>query len=79
MTAAHNRNVTRAAENVTLVLAVNKGVREIYGVTEFVLDESATLRRVALFYRGSGRYELTAQERDVALAVLRERADNRLN
>lgn len=64
-----------AASRVKLAMVVNETVRELYGTTELVLDEQATLRRVALFYRGSGRSILTPEERRSALNVLRERAD----
>lgn len=74
---ANLRNVTRAAERVALALTVDHDTRDLYGITEYVMDETATLRRVSLFYRGSGRYTLTADEREAALAVLRERDDHR--
>ena len=65
--------VSRAAERVTLAVVVDPVARELYGVTERALDEKATLRRVALFYRGTGAYRLTPEESDAALAVLRAR------
>jgi len=71
-----NRNaVVSAAERVTLVFVVNPVVRELYGVAERALDEVSTLRRVSLFLRGTGAYVLTQDEKDVALAVVRSRAD----
>lgn len=66
--------VARAAERVTLVVVVDPVARELYGVADPVLNEEATLRRVALFYRGIGKYLSTSEEKDAALAVIRARA-----
>lgn len=66
--------VIRAADRVTLVIVADPVTRELYGVADPRLDETATLRRVALFYRGTGRYVLTSDEQDAALAVIRARA-----
>ena len=65
--------VASAAKRVSLAVVVDPVARELYGVSDPVLDEVATLRRVALFFRGTGRYVLTQDEKDVALAVIRGR------
>jgi hypothetical protein len=65
--------VARAAERVSLVVVVDPVARELYGVADSALDEEATLRRVALFFRGTGRYALTQDEKDMALDVIRGR------
>jgi hypothetical protein len=65
--------VKRAAERASLVVVVDPVARELYGVADPVLDEKATLRRVALFFRGTGRYALTQDEQDAALDVIRGR------
>lgn len=67
--------VARSAVRVNLAFTIDEVARELYDVAEPVLDEAATLRRVALFYRGTGRYLLTPEERDVALGVIRARAE----
>jgi hypothetical protein len=65
--------IRNAASHVTLVTIVDPVTRELYGTAKSALDETATLRRVSLFYRGTGRYVLTQEERDVSLGVLRAR------
>jgi hypothetical protein len=65
--------VVRAAERVSLAVVVDPVARELYGVADPALDEHATLRRVALFFRGTGRYALTQDEQDAALGVIRGR------
>ena len=67
----------RHAQNVTLAIVPCRVARELYDVYEPALDEEATLRRVALFARGSGRASLTQDERCAALTVIRERFDAR--
>lgn len=70
---ANLKAVASAAERVTLVIGTCAASRELYGTVEPVLEETPTLRRVALFYRGTGAYRLTAEERDAALLVIRGR------
>ncbi len=73
VSASNLRAVAAAAERVTLAVAVNAAAAELYGVAEPVLDEKATMRRVALFYRGAGDAYLEPAERDAALGVIRGR------
>lgn len=75
MNSANIKSLTAAAERVSLVISACPVARELYGVADPVLDEIATLRRVALFFRGTGRYVFSSEERDVALAVIRGRAE----
>lgn len=67
------QQVSAAAKRVTLVVAVDPVTRELYGTSVPVLNETATLRRVALFFRGTGSYNLSPDEKDAALLVLRGR------
>ena len=66
-------SLTRAATRCHLAVTSCATTRELYGYFAPVLDEVPTLRRVALLYRGSGRYTLTQPERDIALEIVRER------
>ena len=65
----------RAAERVSLVWVPDPVTLELYGEVVGVLDEAATLRRVAVFYRGTSAYKWTPAEKDAALRVIRARAD----
>lgn len=71
------RTAARHAENVTLAIKVCPVTKELYGYAEPALDEVATLRRVALFARGSGALALSQDERAAALSVIRRRFDER--
>lgn len=73
-TNANLKAVMCAAERVSLAIMVDPVARELYGVADPVLDEFVTLRRVALFYRGTGRYVMTQEESSAALEVIRARA-----
>ena len=73
------RAIEKAASRVRLAVVVCQATKELYGRAVPALDEKATLRRVALFHRGSGRAHLTQTEKDAALAVIRERFDARTN
>lgn len=73
------RQVQAAASRVSLKIVVEPVAKKLHGVTNFALDEKATLRRVALFYRGTGRYTLSQPERDAALEVIRDRFDERFD
>jgi hypothetical protein len=68
------KTLVRAASKVTLVRAACPFAREL-GYSKAVLDEVATLRRVALFYRGTGSYRFTPEEKFLALDVIRGRWD----
>ena len=65
--------VVKAAEAVTLVKVIDSVTKELYDYTCWVLDEKATLRRVALFLNGTARRHLTSDEQFLALDVLRNR------
>lgn len=67
------RQAAVAAERVSLAIAIEPVALDLYGVRDIVLDEKATLRRVALFFRGTGRYTLSADERTAAIEVIRGR------
>lgn len=71
------RGAQAAARRVTLSLRTCPVTRELYGYGRLVLDETATLRRVALFHRGSGRARLSPDEKDAALEILRQRFDEK--
>lgn len=78
MNTANEKSLVVAASRVRLAYRVDSVARSLYGVAVPVLDERATLRRVSLFYRGDGAYELSADELDVALRVIRGRDDERV-
>jgi hypothetical protein len=74
---ANLKVVASAAARVILAISTCAASRELYGTAVPVLDEKATLRRVSLFYRGTGAYHLTPEEADVALGVIRARFASR--
>lgn len=76
MNASRQHAVAKASAQVTLVIAVCKVTKELYGYSAPVLDESSTLRRVALFLNGTARCRLTQDEQDVALSVIRNRFES---
>ena len=67
-------SVRRAAARCRLAWIKCPHMAEL-DVTHFVLDEKATLRRVALFAHGSGSFRLSQDERDEAVLHLRARAE----
>ncbi len=69
--------IERSAARVRLAVVVCAETKALYGHAVAVLDEPATLRRVSLFHRGSGRAHLAQVERDAALGVIRGRFDSR--
>lgn len=73
------KSLTRASYRCQLAIVECKATRELYSYFKPALDEKATLRRVALLHRGSGRSQLSQAEKDAALAVLRERFDERFS
>lgn len=79
LNAANDKLLAAAASRVRLAMVVDPVARELYGAATPALDEVATLRRVALFYRGTGAYVFTPDEKDVALRVIRGRAEERGN
>jgi hypothetical protein len=70
-------SLLRAARRCRLAVSVDPVSRELYGTTVPVLDEKATLRRVALLFRGTGRYKLSQPERAAALEIVRGRFEER--
>jgi len=70
-------SLIRAAERCHLAIGECSVTRELYNYFDPRLDEMATLRRVARLHRGSGRYQLTGQEREAALEVIRCRFEER--
>lgn len=70
--------VASAAGRVKLVVVSDGVSKELYGIAVPALDEVATLRRVVLFYRGTGSYVLSPEERRAAVEVLRGRFEERL-
>ena len=77
MNASRERATASAAARVTLALGICRTTKELYGYASPTLDESATLRRVALFLNGTARCHLTPDEQDVALVVIRNRFESR--
>jgi len=75
LNAANERSISSAAARVRLVIVVDPVARELYGVAVPVIDEAATLRRVACLYRGTGSYGFTPEEKEVAVRAVRGRAD----
>jgi hypothetical protein len=73
MIASRASAVIRAAERVTLCKAKDQVTQELYGYSNFVLDEKATMRRVALFLNGTARTSMTPDEQYLALSILRSR------
>ena len=70
---AAKTSIERSAERCHLAITTCPDTRELYGYAQPVLDERATMRRVALLHRGSGRAHLSQPEREAALEVLHER------
>ena len=72
-------SIVRAANRCHLAISVDSGTKELYGYAVPVLDEVATLRRVALLRYGCGRHNIPQDERDAALATIRGRFESRFN
>lgn len=73
------RQAIKAAKKVKLVISANPTIMELYGYFEPVLDEKASLRRVSLFAFGSGKRQLSPDERYEALQVLDDRFNERFD
>jgi len=73
------KTLTDAASRVRLALGVCQVTKELYGYAVPVLDEQATLRRVALFVHGSGKVALKTPEMDLVLPIIRGRFDEKYN
>jgi len=74
---ANLNQIAKEANRVKLAITGNRTHQELYGCFEPTLDEVATLRRVALFAKGSGRANLNPAERFLALDIINDRFDRR--
>lgn len=68
--------VKKAANKVKLVVIPNNVTMELYDTYEPALNMTATLRRVALFVTGSGRTELSQENKETAMVILADRFEN---
>lgn len=64
------KQVAKAAHRVTPVWICNPTIKEMYGFCEPIVDMKATMRRVAMFAKGSGRAHMSPEEIRIATEIV---------